>query len=258
MTPTHHSTDGEDAAFEDAAFEHRGSESGEAEPLVELTHWVYDRGDRPTARGWFHLVAAFLSVVGGSVLATVAWMSLPWWQALGVTLYAVGVVVLFGVSAAYHLGPWRRRRTVQWWRRSDHATIAVFIAATYTPFCLILLEPGTAAWMLITAWAGALGSVLLNLVWINHPRWLSVIVYLVIGWLIVPLLPELWETAGATVVWLLLIGGIVYSLGALVYGFRWPGRYARRVGYHEHFHVATIIAAIIHQVAVWMVVVEAA
>lgn len=235
-------------------FKDRGTEGGEAEPLVELTHWVYDRGERPSTRGWFHLIASFLSVVAGSVLSTVAWMILPWWQALGVTIYAVGVVVLFGVSAAYHLGPWRRKRTVQWWRRADHATIAVFIAATYTPFCLIVLTPQTATWMLVTAWAGALGGVILNLVWIEHPRWLAVLVYLVIGWLIVPLLPELWAGAGSTVVWLLLIGGIIYSLGALVYGFRWPGRNARRLGYHEHFHVATIIAAAIHQVAVWLVV----
>ncbi|MGD7001386.1 PAQR family membrane homeostasis protein TrhA [Corynebacterium halotolerans] len=251
MKPTHPASRGGNPEFAD-----RGTEPGAAEPLVELTHWVYDRGERPTARGWFHLFAAIFSVIGGTVLATVAWMTIAWWQALGVTVYAVGVVVLFGVSAAYHLGPWRRKRTVDWWRRADHATIAVFIAATYTPFCLIVLEPVTAAWMLTIAWIGALGGVILNLVWINHPRWLSVVVYLVIGWLIVPLLPQLWSNAGTAVVWLLLVGGIVYTLGAFVYGFRWPGRNARRLGYHEHFHIATIIAAIIHQVAVWMVVVQ--
>lgn len=239
-------------------FENRGQEPGQAEPLIELTHWVYDRGERPTARGWFHLFAAIFSVVGGTILATFSWMAIPWWQALGTTVYAVGVVVLFGVSAAYHLGPWRRKRTVDWWRRADHATIAVFIAATYTPFCLIVLEPQTAAWMLTMAWVGAFGGVILNLVWLDHPRWLSVLVYLTIGWLIVPLLPQLWSNAGAAVVWLLLVGGIVYTLGAFVYGFRWPGRNARRLGYHEHFHIATIVAAIIHHVAVWMVVAQAA
>ncbi|RNE49837.1 PAQR family membrane homeostasis protein TrhA [Corynebacterium alimapuense] len=226
------------------------------EPLRELTRWVLDRGQRPATRGWFHLFAALLSVVTGSVLSTVAWMSLPWWQALGVTVYAVGVVLLFGVSAAYHLGPWRSFRTVQWWRRADHATIALFIAATYTPLCLIILEPTQAAWMLSIAWGGALLGVVLNLVWIGHPRWLAVLVYLVLGWLIVPLIPQLWSGAGPAVVWLLLAGGVIYSLGALVYGFRWPGRQARLLGYHEHFHAATIVAATIHQVAVWMVVVQ--
>lgn len=225
------------------------------EPIVELTRRVLDRGPRPVTRGWFHFFAAVLSIVGGSVLSTVAWMTLPWWQALGVTVYAVGVVLLFGVSAAYHLGPWRHRRTVQWWRRADHATIAVFIAATYTPLCLIILSPTQATWMLSAAWTGALIGVVLNLVWMRHPRWLGVAVYLVLGWLIVPLIPELWNSAGPAVVWLLFAGGLIYSAGALMYGFRWPGRDARVIGYHEHFHTATIVAAAVHQVAVWMVVV---
>ena len=224
---------------------------------ITLSRSVLNRGPRPVTRGWFHFFAAVASVVAGSVLSTFAWMTVPWWQALGVTLYAVGVVVLFGVSAAYHLGYWRSARTVQWWRRADHATIALFIAATYTPLCLIVLPPGQAAWMLGIAWAGALAGVALNLLWITHPRWLAVTVYLVLGWLIVPLIPQLWAGAGPTVVWLLAAGGVVYSLGALMYGLRWPGREARVLGYHEHFHIATIVAAVVHQVAVWMVVVGA-
>lgn len=139
MTSTYFS-----AGSEGQAFENRDTEAGETEPLIKLTHRAYDRGDRPTTRGWSHLIATIVSVVAGTVLATFAGMTIPWGQAVGVLLYAVGVVVLFGVSAAYHLGRWRQRKTVQRWRRADHATIAVFIAATYTPFCLILLEPGTA------------------------------------------------------------------------------------------------------------------
>ena len=225
------------------------------EPLLELTKYVLDRGPRPRTRGLFHQIAAFLSAISGSVLSTYAWMTLVWWQALGVTVYGICMFGLFAVSAAYHRGQWRSLGTVAWWRRADHSPIAVFIAATYTPLCMIALEPDSATWMLSLAWVGAMFSVVLNMVWINHPRWLSVVVYLALGWLIIPLMPELWAGAGHTVVWLLLIGGIVYSLGALVYGFKWPGRNARWMGYHEHFHVATVVAAIIHLVAVWMVVV---
>ena len=222
---------------------------------ITLTREVFNRGPRPVTRGWFHFFAALASVVGGSVLSTYAWMTLAWGNALGVTVYAVGVVILFGVSAAYHLGHWRSARTVAWWRRADHATIAFFIAATYTPLCLLTLPAAQALTMLAVAWAGATLGIALNLVWITHPRWLDVVVYLVLGWLIVPLIPSLWATAGPAVVWLLFAGGVIYSLGALVYGFRWPGRRARIYGYHEHFHTATIIAAAVHQVAVWMVVV---
>lgn len=227
-------------------------DKGEAIPLVELRRFVYDRGERPITRGWFHLIAAWLSVVSGSVLVTFAFMTRSWSEALGVLIYALGLVGLFGVSAAYHRGPWKSLQTINWWRRADHSMIALFIAATYTPLCLIVLPDQW--WILVVAWSGAVAAVVLNMVWINHPRWLDVAVYLILGWLIVPLIPELWRTAGPAVVWLLFAGGVVYSLGAFMYAFRWPGRNARVVGFHEVFHAATIVAAVVHLIAVWMVV----
>ncbi|MEJ5929040.1 hemolysin III family protein [Corynebacterium sp. H128] len=226
--------------------------------LTETVRQRLDRGPRPKTRGWFHFIASVLSLVSGTVLATYAWLMLPHLEAVGVTVYAVGCFLLFGISAAYHLGPWQSSHTVQWWRRADHATIAIFIAATYTPLCLLSFDRVTASWILGIAWLGALAGVILNVVWIRHPRWLDVVVYLTLGWIIVPLVPQLWRSAGPAVVWLIFVGGVVYSLGALVYGFKWPGRNARIIGYHEHFHAATIIAAVVHLVAIWMIVVVAA
>ena len=111
--------------------------------------------------------------------------------------------------------------------------------------------------MLSIAWTGALCAVILNLVWINHPRWLDVVVYLTLGWLVVPLIPTLWSALGPAVVWLLAAGGVFFTVGAVVYGLKWPGRNAKYYGYHEHFHTATIAAAVVHLVAVWMAVVQA-
>lgn len=233
-----------------------GHGENDAVPFVQLTRQALDRGPRPRLRGWAHLIAAFVSIISGSVLSTYAWMTLPFGQALGVTVYAIATFVLFAVSGLYHRVPWRSMRTVRWWRRADHATIAVFIAATYTPLCLIILVPATAAGILAAAWAGALLSVVLNLFWISHPRWLAVVVYLVLGWLVVPLIPQLWTDSGPGVMGLLLAGGVLYSVGALMYGFRWPGRDARFFGYHEYFHAAVVIAALCHLVAVWIVVVQ--
>lgn len=213
-----------------------------------------DRGARPKLRGWLHFVSAIVAVVAGTVLSTISWMILSPFQAAAVTVYCLGTVTLFGVSAAYHLGPWRSAKTVRWWRRADHATIAVFIAATYTPLCVILFSTETAARMLSIAWLGALGGVVLNLLWISHPRWLSVAVYLALGWLIIPLVPQLWRSGGAGVLWLLVAGGVVYTLGAVVYALKWPGRSATFMGFHEHFHTATVIAAALHFVAVCLVV----
>ena len=227
------------------------------EGQIQRSYIMADRGERPLIRGWFHFFAAALSALSSAVLITFAWMTISWYEALGVTLYGAGVVLLFGVSAAYDLWPWQRAETEQWWRRADHATISIFIAATYTPLCLIVFAPTTAALMLAVAWAGGIGGAILNLVWINHPRWLDVVVYVGLGWIIVPLIPTLWHEAGPAVVWLLLAGGIIYTLGALVYGFKWPGRSARYYGYHEHFHTATVAAAICHLVAIWFVVVQA-
>lgn len=234
-----------------ATLHHTQREEGR---IIQRTWEIYDRGPRPSGRGWVHFGAAIASLIAGTVLTTMSWMLLSWWQALGVTIYALGVIALFGVSAAYHLGPWRTARTVRWWRRADHSTIAVFIAATYTPLCLITLSPLSAAIVLSIAWAGAFAAVILSMVWIEHPRWLDVVVYLGLGWLIVPMLPQLWHNAGPAVVWLLFAGGVVYSVGAIVYGVQWPGRKARYLGFHEHFHAATVVAAILHMVAMWMVV----
>lgn len=225
----------------------------DTQQIIRISYRL-DRGHRPLLRGWLHFAFSILTALAGTVLVTYAWLKHPWPEATAVTVYAIGVVVLFGVSAAYHLGPWRTARTVQLWRRADHATIAIFIAATYTPLCVFLLDARTSTYMLLAAWTGAVLGAFLNLVWIRHPRWLDVVVYLVLGWLIVPLIPQVWRAGGPMVVWLLFAGGLVYSLGALVYGFKWPGRSARIMGFHEHFHTATVIAAVLHLVAVWMVV----
>ena len=226
--------------------------------VIRRTVLVADRGSRPLLRGWSHAVMAVLSLISSTVLVTYAWLSIPWWQALGVTIYGLGFISLFVVSGLYHRWPFRSAAEVQWWRRADHSVIAVFIASTYTPLSLIALDTGTSWWMLLSVWIGATLGVILNMVWINHPRWLDVVVYLTLGWLVVPLMPALWDSVGPTVVGLLFTGGVTYSLGALVYGFKWPGRSARIYGYHEHFHSAVILAAVVHLVAVWLVVVAAA
>lgn len=216
-----------------------------------------DRGPRPVTRGWAHLIAAFVAAISSAVLITYAWMRLTAAEAISVNVYCAGLILLFTVSGLYHRWPWKTPEAVQWWRRADHSTIAVFIAATYTPMCVIVLRPPHSVWLLVAAWAGALIAVALNMVWISHPRWLDVAVYLALGWLVVPAIPVLWTDTNPAVIWLLFFGGVAYSVGAVIYGFKWPGRNARIYGYHEHFHTLTIVAAVLHLAAVWMIVVAA-
>ncbi|GAB3087076.1 PAQR family membrane homeostasis protein TrhA [Corynebacterium aquatimens] len=224
---------------------------------IQHVRWIADRGERPGLRGWFHLGAAQAAIIASTVLITYSWMTLLWYQALGATIYGVGLVALFGVSGVYHRWPWRTAAGVEAWRRADHSMIGVFIAATYTPLCLVVLSPRSAAIMLGVAWVGAIANLVLNLVWVSRPRWLAPVIYVALGWIILPLIPRLWGTVNHAVVWLLFAGGALYTLGALLYGLKWPGRNAKLYGYHEHFHTLTIIAAVLHLIAVWFLVVEA-
>ncbi|WKD60728.1 hemeolysin-III related [Corynebacterium ciconiae DSM 44920] len=223
-------------------------------PTVSVYRTLAYRGERPRGRGWVHAVAALLGIVAATALTTYAWIFLSPTQAISVGIYGVGMVALFSVSATYHLGQWRTPATVVRWRRADHSTIAVFIAATYTPLCVLSVSAPTRTWMLAAAWIGAGASLALSMLWIDHPRWLDVAVFLILGWLVVPIIPQLIAATSMTVVGLLAAGGVVSSLGAVVYGLKRPGRHARYIGYHEYFHAATVVAAAVHYAAVWLVV----
>lgn len=209
--------------------------------------------DVPRLRGWIHLVAFVLSVVAGGALIGVAILYGRENVAWSTTLYALGLSALFGVSALYHRGRWKGVRSRAWMRRLDHATIFIFIACSYTPFAVLALPPETAAPLLAVVWAGALLGVLLELVRPVGRRWLRVPLYLALGWAAVPLAGDIGPVLGNAPVALLAIGGVVYSIGAILYAVRWPNPWPRTFGHHEFFHAATVIAATCHAVAVWLV-----
>lgn len=214
-----------------------------------------DRGPRPLLRGTLHARAAWTFAGSGAALTAVAAVrhgvgAVTWLTAL----YVVCLVGSMAVSALYHRGRWRTAATVRRWRRADHAMIAVFIAGTYGPVVAAALAPPDAAVILAVCWVLAVAAVALNMFWIGHPRWLDVVVYLSLGWLIVWEAPALWSGAGPAVTLLIAVGGVVYSLGAVVYGLRRPNPSERWFGFHEVFHAATIVAAVLHHVAIWLAV----
>lgn len=221
------------------------------------THTPYDRGPRPLTRGLLHSRAAWAFTGAGIALITTAAINygagLATWMTI---LYVACLIGALATSALYHRGPWKTETTVQWWRRADHATIAIFIAGTYGPICATALPSTTAAWILTAAWIGAAAAVALNLIWIDHPRWLDALVYLALGWLIVWKIPALWVGAGPAAVILVAVGGVIYSLGAVVYAIQWPNPSDRYFGFHEVFHAATIAAAIVHHVAIWLLIAQ--
>ncbi|WP_374703518.1 PAQR family membrane homeostasis protein TrhA [Corynebacterium xerosis] len=215
----------------------------------------FDRGPRPLLRGVLHERSTWGFLGSGIALIVVTavehGVGIATWMS---ALYVVCLIGSMGVSALYHLGPWRSESAVLMWRRADHAMIAVFIAGTYGPVSVMALPPERAILLLSLCWAGALFAVLLNVVWVNHPRWLGVSVYLLLGWLVIWEIPNLWTGLGPAVTILLGVGGFIYTFGALVYALKWPNPSKRFFGFHEVFHAATIIAATLHHIAIWLAV----
>ena len=152
---------------------------------------------------------------------------------IALTVYSVCVVGLFGVSALYHRVSWRTLTGRDWMRRLDHSMIFVMIAGSYTPFALLVLHGPVAVALLIAVWAGALLGVVFNLVWRSTPTWLRAALYVGLGWIAVAALPQLGPAIGTWGVTLLGLGGVLYTVGAVVYAGRRPDPVPAVFGYHE-------------------------
>jgi len=216
---------------------------------------VVDRGPRPQLRGQLHSNASWFFVgAGAALIAVTASTTRQPLLTVAVCIYVLGLIGMLATSATYHRFPWRSQKAVAGWRRADHAAIAVFIAATYTPV-FIGVTSGLKTWIILgVCWVAALLAVALNVVWIDHPRWLSVTVYLVLGWIAVIDIPALVDGMPIAAMVLILVGGAIYSIGALGYALKWPNPSERWFGFHEVFHAATIIAAGLHHIAIWIIV----
>jgi hemolysin III len=200
---------------------------------------------KPRLRGVSHEVAAFVFPVLGLLLLLLA----PASSRVPVAIYTAGLTAMYATSACYHRGKWSvsaRQRM----RRLDHSMILIGIAATYTPIAAIGLDGSTARALLVAVWSlAALGIVIRN-VWLGAPRWVVPSVYIGVGWTAVAVTPALWSQLGAVTFTLLLAGGLVYSLGALVYGRRRPDPVPAVFGYHEVFHALVLLAGLIFYAAV--------
>jgi hemolysin III len=207
---------------------------------------------KPLLRGWLHFWSFWVSVAtGASLIAVAATVSAR--AGIGTAVYGATVLGLFGVSALYHRHTWSSPRARTMMKRLDHSMIFVFIAGTYTPFALLAV-PGTAGHaVLAVVWAGAVGGVALKTLWPHAPRWIGVPIYVALGWVAVFVLPDLLHHGGVATLVLLLVGGVLYTLGGVCYAAKWPDRWSTVFGYHEFFHAATVLAAICHYVAIWLV-----
>ncbi|GAA3869190.1 PAQR family membrane homeostasis protein TrhA [Tessaracoccus defluvii] len=205
---------------------------------------------KPKLRGWLHLGMAPVALIVGLVFTVFA----PTLEGrIGSGIYTLSAVILFGTSAAYHRGNWTDRGNAIF-RRIDHSNIFIFIAGSYTPLTLTLLE-GTPRWtLLILIWSIALLGVVFRTTWLSAPRWLYTCLYIAMGWAAVGWMNQFWATGGPAVVVPLLLGGLVYSLGAVAYATKRPRLSPKWFSFHEVFHACTIIAAILHIAAIGIAV----
>jgi hemolysin III len=173
---------------------------------------------------------------------------------IAVTVYALSVAALFGTSALYHRVEWRTLAARRWMRRLDHSMIFVLIAGTYTPFGLLVLRGTAGTVILIAVWSAALAGALFKLVWIDAPGWLGAATYISIGWIAILAIPELLERLGIAAVAALALGGILYSVGGVIYARKRPDPVPKVFGYHEVFHLLVIAAAALQYavVAFWV------
>jgi hemolysin III len=216
---------------------------------VEPTLTSRDPLGRPLLRGWLHLYGVVAAVIGSAVLIPLAAL-VSGKAAVAAVIYSLGVSLCFGVSALYHRRIWGPRG-YSVMRRLDHAAIFLLIAGTYTPYCLLLLPARTAATLLAVVWTGAVAGMALQLTWPHAPRWLSVPIYVVLGWTAVAVLPQILARGGVTVLVLLLVGGATYSIGALCYALKRPNPWPRVFAHHELFHACTLLAAVCHHIGVY-------
>ncbi|HEU4738755.1 MAG TPA: hemolysin III family protein [Solirubrobacterales bacterium] len=202
---------------------------------------------KPKLRGVSHEWAFFLSLGFGTALIILA--ETPE-ATLAVAIYAVSLSALFGTSALYHRVNWRRPQVRQWMRRLDHSMIFFLIAGTYTPFALLVLNGTLAMAILVVVWIGAIAGAIVEMIWIDHPKWASALIYLSLGWVAVAAFPELWSAMGIGGTLLVAFGGLLYTAGAVVYAVQRPNPNPAIFGYHEIFHLLVIAAAVAHFSAV--------
>jgi hemolysin III len=204
-------------------------------------------------RGWLHFWSFAVSIAASATLIAVSAALVGGGAALATSVYSVTILGLFGTSALYHRRTWRTPRSLAVMRRLDHSMIFLFIAGTYTPVAELAMDSGTARWVLIVVWAGALAGVVLKTVWPHAPAWVGVPIYVALGWVAVFAIPAMLVGGGVAALVLLLTGGLIYTVGAVFYATRWPNPWPTTFGFHEFFHAATVIAAICHYVAIWLI-----
>lgn len=208
---------------------------------------------KPRLRGWLHAGTAPVTLIAGIVLVALSPTAAT---RIGSAAFAASALLVFTVSAIYHRGTWSPR-TWAFLRRFDHANIFVLIAGTYTPYALLFLEGSTRTTLLSVMWGAAIVGMVFRIYWTDAPRWLYTPMYIALGWAALFFMPQFVDgadqfSAGIAIATLALgaFGGILYTVGGVIYGLKRPNPFPQWFGFHEVFHSFTILAFLSHYVGV--------
>jgi hemolysin III len=207
---------------------------------------------KPRLRGVLHQWGLVAAVPAGIVLVVLADGARA---RVATAVYAVAMAAMLGASALYHRVSWKTTRRRALARRLDHAMIFVFIAGSYTPFALLSFEGWLPEVVLVCVWTGAALGLIVNVAWIDAPKWVTAPAYLLVGWVGIIAAPQLFGEVGVGGAVLIAVGGALYTLGALTYAMHWPNPFPRTFGYHEVFHLLVVVALAVQLVAVYLVAV---
>lgn len=199
---------------------------------------------KPSWRGWLHAGIFPIAIAAGIVLIVLTQSTPGKWAA---AVFMVSSLLLFGNSALYHRFDWQPR-TKAILKRIDHANILLLISGTYTPLAVLALPPDQGTLLLCLVWGGALLGILFRVFWIDAPRWLYVALYLVLGWAAVMYMPQLFAANPAMMI-LVVVGGLLYTGGAVAYAMKKPNPWPGHFGFHEIFHLCTVLAFLCHWTA---------
>ncbi len=220
-------------------------------PLLEAAAVSAQVDLKPTWRGWIHAGTFPVAIAAGIVLIVLAEGAAAKWAA---AVFMATSVLLFGNSALYHRFNWKPT-TKAVLKRIDHANIMLLIAGTYTPIAVLALPPQKGLLLLALVWSGALLGILFRVFWINAPRWLYVALYLLLGWAAVMYLVDLLQASVAMMV-LVIVGGLLYTGGAVCYALKKPNPWPGHFGFHEIFHVCTVLAFLCHWTACLLIALD--
>ncbi|MEU1783218.1 MULTISPECIES: PAQR family membrane homeostasis protein TrhA [Streptomyces] len=204
---------------------------------------------KPRLRGWLHAGMFPAVLISGVFLTALADSTRG---RIACAVYVLTACLLFGISALYHRGDWSPRAEAVL-RRLDHANIFLIIAGTYTPLTMLLVPGGRGRLLLWAVWLAAAAGIAFRVFWVGAPRWLYTPCYIAMGWAAVFFLPDFLRKGGIAVLVLVIVGGLLYSAGGVIYGIKRPNPSPRWFGFHEVFHSLTLAAFITHYVGISLV-----